>query len=180
MAWNLAAPLTALRNHSIPIQPLQLMHLVLIGRRWVRDEDDNCRLSVNLEQTDLDGDGQAACDIDVDGDGIRAEYDCDDANERVGLVPDQDCDGVENQPFRSVDLIVWENLLHVSSIRAAQYAVPVKTTLNKRVFLDSMNGYRDWRSMDIGLSHGCGLSLSGDLRCWGANHDGRGTPAVRE
>ena len=150
----------------------------------VRDEDDNCRLSVNLEQTDLDGDGQGdACDIDVDGDGIRAEYDCDDANERVGLrLRDQDCDGVENQPLRSVDLIKGGEFVTCifdtsGAIRCAGQNHLEQTSVPQ----DSMNwDYRDWRSMDIGFSHGCGLSLSGDLRCWGANHDGRGTPAVDE
>ena len=103
----------------------------------VRDEDDNCRLSVNLEQTDLDGDGQGdACDIDVDGDGIRAEYDCDDANEKLALDSEIRTVTVSKTnlygPSTSLKVV---NLLHVSSIRAAQYAVPVKTTLNKRVFL---------------------------------------------
>ena len=86
MALNLAAPLTALPEplNTDPTSPIDALSPDSDGD-GVRDEDDNCRLSVNLEQTDLDGDGQGdACDIDVDGDGIRTEYDCDDANERVG------------------------------------------------------------------------------------------------
>ena len=64
----------------------------------VANDDDNCPLTANADQADLDDDQIGdACDGDVDGDGVPRYMDCDDTNMQAHTaVDDLDCDGISN------------------------------------------------------------------------------------
>ena len=66
--------------------------------------DDNCRLSANAGQADLDGDASGdACDDDIDGDGEGNDTDCNDYNAGVHHGVTEVCNGIDDDCDNDVD-----------------------------------------------------------------------------
>ena len=144
------------------------------------DETDNCRVVPNPNQTDLDGDDIGnLCDSDIDGDGIRGEDDCDDFLLNFGLqTRDTDCDGVENRPLLTQNLLVTGGSITCIIDASGALVCAGQDHYEQTHVPTNVHGesYRDWVSVDVSFSHGCATRLNGELLCWGANYDGRGNP----
>ena len=145
----------------------------------ISDHTDNCRVTHNPRQADLDMDGVGdLCDIDAEGDGIRAQYDCDDFDATLRLHErDSDCDGVDNQPMSVHDLIdCGESFTCMIDPSGALVCAGQNHYQQLQVPTDSEGwAYRDWVQFSLGFNHACGVRLNGSVVCWGANYDGRGS-----
>ena len=144
------------------------------------DGDDTCPLVSNLHQEDLDQDQVGdLCDEDIDGDGAPNDVDCDPSNPLLGWESlDHDCDGW------LTDGREWSNLMTLGERGTCGILIDGTIQcagLNTSDQLEIPNDehghpYTHWTGVSIHTSHGCGIHNGGQIRCWGVNYDGRGTP----
>jgi len=95
----------------------------------VGDNADNCRITPNVGQEDLDGDGKGdVCDLDIDGDGYDNEVDLQPLNPDIGIFS-LDIDGDKSATALSDGLLIIRHLFKFSGTSLTEGALNSNSTL---------------------------------------------------
>ena len=110
-----------------------------------------------------------AVDTDADGDGVAAEVDCDDNDpESTTVSTDGDCDGV----LTGDDCDDFDSASTTVSVDGDCDGVPTEEDCDDEDASVSLC----WKTIEAGNVHTCGITMTGETKCWGHNEFGQSTP----